>query len=64
MKFQAPKSKLQRSSKFQDSKRSAAARLFGALRLEFLWSLPVFTAFRRGRAEAESEGGDFGFWSL
>src|SRR5271169_1077996 len=32
--------------------------------LELLWSLPVFTSFRRGRAEAESEGGDVGAWSF
>jgi len=32
--------------------------------LVFLWSLPVFTSLRRGRAEAESKGGVLGFWSF
>lgn len=29
-------------------------------RFSGVWDLPVFTLFRRGRAEAESEGGEFG----
>ena len=38
-KFQAPTSKLQRNSKSLKSKHSAAVRVFGAWRLELLWSL-------------------------
>ena len=63
--MKAPNSNIQEPEKLQAANfNDGAIANFGAWDLEFLWSLPVFTSFQRGRAEAESEGGEVGAWSF